>query len=253
MRFENIGDKRAVILRRGQIALFHDERGWRLPQCPGVIETEDEIFHPAEGTLAISTQCDAPEGTEYVGLRESWKLLGREEYLLAAKGAELLNWAAVTRFCSGCGSRLRRNTEISLVCPSCGREYFPQLSPAVVVLVTKGEEALLVHAANFKRPFHALVAGFVETGETLEECVAREVREETTLEIEDIRYFGSQSWPFPHQLMLGFTARWKEGEVRFADGELTSGGFFSRDALPELPTPPSLSRAIIDAWIEGKL
>ena len=141
------------------------------------------------------------------------------------------------------------------VCARAGsfREYFPQLSPAVVVLVTKGEEALLVHAANFKRPFHALVAGFVETGETLEECVAREVREETTLEIEDIRYFGSQSWPFPHQLMLGFTARWREGEVRFADGELTSGGFFRRDALPELPTPPSLSRAIIDAWIEGKL
>ena len=110
-----------------------------------------------------------------------------------------------------------------------------------------------MHADNFKRPFHALVAGFVETGETLEECVAREVREETTLEIEDIRYFGSQSWPFPHQLMLGFTARWREGEVRFADGELTSGGFFRRDALPELPTPPSLSRAIIDAWIEGKL
>ena len=122
-----------------------------------------------------------------------------------------------------------------------------------MVLVTKGEEALLVHAANFKRPFHALVAGFVEAGETLEECVAREVREETTLEIEDIRYFGSQSWPFPHQLMLGFTARWREGEVRFADGELTSGGFFRRDALPDLPTPPSLSRAIIDAWIEGKL
>ena len=139
------------------------------------------------------------------------------------------------------------------MCPSCGREYFPQLSPAVVVLVTKGEEALLVHAANFKRPFHALVAGFVETGETLEECVAREVREETTLEIEDIRYFGSQSWPFPHQLMLGFTARWREGEVRFADGELTSGGFFRRDALPELPPPASLGGAIIDAWIEGKL
>ena len=140
-----------------------------------------------------------------------------------------------------------------MICPGCGREFFPQLNPAIVVLVTKGEEALLVHAADFRRPFYALVAGFVETGETLEECVAREIREETTLEVEDIRYFGSQSWPFPHQLMLGFTARWKSGEIRFADGELTSGGFFRRENPPLLPTPPSLSRAIIDAWINREI
>ena len=121
----------------------------------------------------------------------------------------------------------------------------------MVVLVIRGREALLVHAASFRRPFYALVAGFVETGETLEQCVAREVREETTLEIDDIRYRGSQSWPFPSQLMLGFTARYRSGDLAFADGELTAGAFFSRDSLPMLPTPPSLSRALIDAWTRG--
>ena len=162
-------------------------------------------------------------------------------------------WATHSRFCPVCGTRMETQTEISRRCPACGYESWPYLSPAVLVLVTRGEEALLVHAANFRRDMHALVAGFVETGETLEECVTREVREETSLEITDVRYFASQSWPFPSQMMIGFTARWKSGEIRFADGELTSGGFFTRDAVPTLPTLPSLSRRMIDAWLAGTI
>lgn len=194
---------------------------------------------------------EIPAGLELRGLRESHALLPADDYAAASKGAELIHWHASMRYCPACGTLLRRGGPISKICPACGSEHFPSLIPAVVVLVIRGREALLVHAANFRRPFYALVAGFVETGETLEQCVAREVREETTLEIDDIRYRGSQSWPFPAQLMLGFTARYRAGEVTFADGELTSGGFFSRDSLPMLPTPPSLSRALIDAWTRG--
>ena len=147
---------------------------------------------------------------------------------------------------------MRRQSEISLICTGCGTELWPQLSPCVMVLVRKGDEALLVHAANFRRPFFGLVAGFVETGETLEECVRREVAEETGLQIENIRYAASQSWPFPAQLMIGFTADYAGGEVRFADGELTAGGFFSRDKLPMIPPPPSLARKLIDSWLTEK-
>lgn len=158
------------------------------------------------------------------------------------------------RFCGFCGAPTERFQRIGVRCKGCGKEIFPGLSPAIVVLVTRGsgsdEEALLVHAANFKRPMYALVAGFVEPGETLEQCVEREVKEETTLEIRDVRYIGSQSWPFPSQLMTGFRARYARGEISFADGELTSGGWYRRDSLPELPLPGSLSRAIIDAWVE---
>ena len=146
-------------------------------------------------------------------------------------------------------------SEISLKCESCGREIWPQLSPAMVVLVTRndGNEALLVHAANFKHAdVHALVAGFVETGESLEQCVAREVKEETSLDIGNIRYAGSQSWPFPGQLMVGFTAEYKGGEIRLADGELTSAGWFTRENHPPLPSQPSLSRRIIDLWKESQ-
>lgn len=151
---------------------------------------------------------------------------------------------------------MEKASDISLKCRDCRHEIWPQLSPAIVVLVTRdeGREALLVHAANFRRKeMYALVAGFVETGETLEECVAREIMEETTLEVADIRYAGSQSWPFPGQLMIGFTAKYAKGELCAADGELTSLGWFTRHNLPELPTPPSLSRRIIDRWIAGDL
>ncbi|MBD5358629.1 MAG: NAD(+) diphosphatase [Bacteroides sp.] len=189
-----------------------------------------------------------------IGLREAWEMFSGEDYAAAVKGAELSNWSSETRYCSRCGAHLERATEISKRCPECRMEFFPQLSPAIVVLVKRGEEALLVHARNFKRPeVMALVAGFVETGESLEECVAREIKEETDIDVTDIRYVGSQSWPFPHQMMLGFVARYAGGEIKFADHELSDGGFFTRDNVPPLPTPPSLSREIIDRWLNHEL
>lgn len=196
------------------------------------------------------------EGAEWVELRASWLRLGNAKWQKAAKAQELANFRRQNRFCSVCGAEMEESSDISLRCRGCGREIWPALSPAMVVLVTRnsGEEALLVHAANFRNPdVHALVAGFVETGESLEECVAREVREETSLEISGIRYIGSQSWPFPSQMMMGFTAEYAGGELRLADGELTSAGWFTRDSHPQLPSPPSLSRQIIDLWLTHRL
>lgn len=142
---------------------------------------------------------------------------------------------------------------ISVRCSGCGREIWPAVAPAVLVLVRRGDRALLVHARTFKRPFFGLVAGFVETAESLEECVRREVKEETTLDITGLRYFGSQPWPYPSQLMIGFVADYAGGEVRFADGELSAGNFFSRDSLPDIPLPGSLAYTMIEAWRKGVL
>ena len=192
------------------------------------------------------------DNAEWVELRESWQRLGDNLWKKAAKEQQLHNFRNTSRFCSVCGGEMTDASPISRKCKKCGREIWPSLSPAILVLVTRrgGEEALLVHAANFKRKnMYALVAGFVETGETLEECVAREIKEETSLDVSDIRYIGSQSWPFPGQMMIGFTAKYKSGQPNAADGELTSMGWFTRNNLPELPTPPSLSRKIIDLWI----
>lgn len=188
-----------------------------------------------------------------VGLRELWNYVSEEEWKKEARNAELQYFRDTHRFCGSCGTQMQPSTEISVKCPSCGREDFPYLSPAILVLIKRGEKALLVHARNFSRPMFALVAGFVETGESLEECVAREVAEETSLKIRDIKYFGSQSWPFPSQLMIAFTAEHSAGELSFADGELSDGGWFSRENPPLLPTLPSLSRRLIDAWLENKI
>ena len=118
------------------------------------------------------------------------------------------------------------------------------------MLVRRGDEALLVRSHSFKGKHHGLVAGFLEPGETLEECVAREVREETALEIGNLRYFGSQPWPYPCGVMIGFTADYVAGEIRIQEEELISAAWFHRDALPELPMKLSLARRLLDAWLE---
>ena len=186
-----------------------------------------------------------------VGLRELWNYVSEEEWKKESRDSELRYLHDPHRHCGSCGAEMRESSDISRKCTVCGREDFPNLSPAILVLVKRGEKALLVHARNFTRPMFALVAGFVETGESLEECVMREVREETSLEINNIRYFGSQSWPFPSQLMIAFTADYSSGDIIFADEELTQGGWFDRENVPLLPTLPSLSRRLIDAWLNN--
>ena len=138
----------------------------------------------------------------------------------------------------------------SYECPNCGREVYPAISTAILVLVRKGDSILLVHARNFKGRFNSLVAGFLETGETLEECVAREVKEETGLDVKNITYFGNQPWPYPSGLMVGFIADYAGGEITLQDEELSSGDFYTRDHLPELPRKLSLARKMIDWWLD---
>lgn len=224
----------------------------------GSIQLPPAMALAAEPTFAsaplVAARIDScPAGYSLMPQRQACAALSPNEYLLAAKGIELLNWDASTRFCAACGAPLQKASEISRSCPECGKEFFPPLAPAIVVLVTRGEEALLVQTRAARRPYHALVAGFVETGESLEQCVAREVEEETSLRISDIRYRGSQSWPFPGQLMVGFTAKYAGGEIFAADGELAHAAFYRRDNAPQIPPPPSLTHSIIEAWLDGRL
>ena len=135
-------------------------------------------------------------------------------------------------------------------CPNCGNELYPAISTAILALIQKEDSLLLVHARNFRGPFHSLVAGLLETGETLEECVAREVMEETGLKIKNIKYFGNQPWPYPSGLMVGFIADYESGEIKLQEEELSEGRFYTKDHLPELPRRLSLARKMIDWWIE---
>jgi NAD+ diphosphatase len=140
------------------------------------------------------------------------------------------------------------------VCPGCGALHFPRISPAVITLVHRGrDEVLLASDRRFRPGFFALVAGFVEAGETLEQAAAREIREEVGLEVDDLRYFGSQSWPFPSQLMVGFFARYRSGEIRVQEEELTEARWFHLDDLPgpgDRPAGFSIAGRLIERYLE---
>lgn len=217
--------------------------------------TSHHISPMPDGTEVYTLRIDAPVTDnpryEMCGLRKSYYKLPRQLYLKAGKCQEILYWDENTKFCGVCGAPMKMHTDISKRCVNCGKEVWPQLATAIIVLIHKDDEVLLVHANNFKGDFYGLVAGFVETGETLEEAVYREVMEETGIKIKDLSYFASQSWPYPCGLMVGFYAEYESGEIHLQRSELGDGKWFHHNDLPVIPEKLSIARKLIDHWIEG--
>lgn len=199
--------------------------------------------------IRLDTPVSGNSHFKMVPLRKSAEILSPQTYQFAGKCAELIYWDRNTKYCGVCGSPLKWQTPISKQCPECQKEWWPTLAIATIVRVERGDEILMVHANSFRGNFYGLVAGFVETGETLEECVAREVWEETHIRIKDIRYYGSQPWPYPCGLMVGFTAQYESGTLLLQKEELGGGGWFTFNNLPELPAQGSIAREMIDDWI----
>lgn len=216
-----------------------------------------------DGTEVRTVQIDDPEQIklrtagftdaefEFCPLRKSFYKLPKELYLKAGKCQEILYWDQNTKYCGVCGSPMVMHTDISKRCPNCGKEIWPELATAIIVLIHKGDDVLLVHARNFKGDFYGLVAGFVETGETLEEAVHREVMEETGITIKNLKYFGSQPWPYPCGLMVGFNAEYVDGSIHLQKSELSKGSWFRYDNLPTIPEKLSIARKLIDNWLAG--
>jgi NAD+ diphosphatase len=186
---------------------------------------------------------------EVAPLREVLGVLDDEEASLAAAARQLLQ--ATHRYCGCCGEPMTsKGDERAKVCPSCGHTAFPRMNPAVIVAVRRGDALLLGRNRRYRsRRMFSLVAGFVEVGESLEQTVRREVYEESGLEIAGITYFGSQPWPFPSTLMLGFKAAYAGGDITLHDEELIEAGWFTPDDFPEIPRPGSISRALIDDFV----
>lgn len=206
-----------------------------------------------EEHACYGVRLDAPvvgDDWQMISLRESYHVLPFALYTMAGKAREILYWDQNTRFCGVCGAPMKLRTDISKRCTNCGKEVWPSLATAIIVAVTRneGKEILLVQSKNFKKDYLGLVAGFVETGETLEQCVGREVMEETHIRVKNIRYFGSQPWPYPSGLMVGFTAEYDGGELRLQRSELNKGGWYSREKLPAVPDKLSIARRLIDYW-----
>ncbi len=234
--------------------LFKGEQLW-------VIRKEghfDYLFGeaPAGPVEAVNDECaaglsDAPPSpdAELVGVRAFFDLAPADAFGRAALARQLLHWRQTHRFCGACGSPLVRHaSERAMHCPACDLCFYPRINPVVITRVSRGDQVLLAHKASGAVPFWSVVAGFVEANESLEDAVRREIAEEVGVRVTDIRYHASQPWPFPNNLMIGFTAEYEGGELRPDGVEIAEAGWFGRDNLPPLPSRFSIARRMIDAF-----
>jgi NAD+ diphosphatase len=189
---------------------------------------------------------EAPAGWRATPLRAAMLALPEPLAALAGRAAQVLEWDRAHRFCGVCGTPTERvDAERARRCPACGQVAYPRVSPAMMVLVWREGELLLARAPRFAPGVYSALAGFVEAGESIEDCIHREVAEEVGVAVADLRYFGSQSWPFPHSLMVAYTARWAGGEIVAQADEIESARWFGLDALPGIPPRFSISGHLI--------
>lgn len=192
-----------------------------------------------------------PPGMGFENLRALFSVLEDAHFALAGRAVQLVDWDRNHRFCGRCGAATEaRSEERSRVCPACRLAAYPRIAPAVMALIRRDDEVLLARSPHFPPGMYSALAGFVEAGETLEQCVAREVEEEVGVRVSGIRYFASQPWPFPNSLMIAFVCDWVSGEIRPQDGEIEAANWFKVLHLPKLPSRISIARRLIDSVTE---
>jgi len=221
-------------------------------QYLGRLESAGALTHCFSGEVAEETP--PPPGMTYENLRALYPRLPETLFWLAGRAVQIVDWDRTHQFCGRCGSPTQNQIhDRAKVCPVCGLTNYPRLAPAIIVRVARRDEGgrriLLARAQRFPTALFSVLAGFVEPGETLEECVQREILEEVSLRVKNIRYFGSQPWPFPHSLMIAFVAEYDAGEVVVDPGELAEAHWFAADALPAIPPPPSIANRLITTWL----
>jgi len=191
-----------------------------------------------------------PENCVSLDFRQALKLMNNHDIAASNRARQMLHWNREHKFCGHCGQLTEISAvETAKVCPSCKARFYPRIMPAVIIAITKGDEILLAHNFKFKDGLYSLIAGFVEAGESLEEAVEREIYEEIRIKVKNIEYFGSQSWPFPQSLMLGFTAEYASGDIVVDGEEIADAKWFKYDNLPLIPSKGSISRKLIDSIV----
>ncbi|NCN05055.1 MAG: NAD(+) diphosphatase [Spirochaetales bacterium] len=226
------------------------------PQLSDYIYLGQWEHQPLFGLMVPKNETVDPE--QFVNLRSLFDSLGNEMFWLLGKGIHLIHWHQNSRYCGRCGNPTEWNPkEGSKTCAACGSSTYPRISPAVITAITRPDprsptitQVLLAKHKGRTTKFYGLIAGFMEPGESAEQTVVREIREETGLEVKNIRYIKSQAWPFPENLMLGFTAEYAGGTLVLQEDELEHADWFSRDNLPLLPPNISLSRYLTELVIK---
>jgi NAD+ diphosphatase len=247
------GDRLLVESQGDEVAIPR----WASTEEAGLLPVRTQFLGTLDGTPCYSGELAEevePKGTSFRPLRPLLGVLPEEMFSLAGRAFQVMDWDRTSRFCGKCGGRTDpMEGERGRVCAGCGLHFFPRVSPAVIVAVVRDGKILLAQSRRFPSAFYSVLAGFVEPGETFEECVHREIREEVGIEVENIRYFGSQPWPFPHSLMVGFTASFAGGNLVLEEKEIVQAGWFGpEEVLPlRIPRHGTIARRLIEGFLAG--
>ena len=256
-----------MILHGFRVLVYDEENQARVPQLRepseiGVTTVRHQYLgyfdHDTGPVHCFSAEAADPEfvpdGMAYLSLRRLFTRLDDAMLSLAGRAVQIVEWDRTHLFCGRCGIPVQPMPhERAKKCPDCGLTSYPRLAPAIIVAVERpgpdGQEILLAHNVRHPAGFYSVLAGFVEPGESLEECTRREIREEVGIEVKNIRYFGSQPWPFPNSLMIAFVAEYAGGEIVLEEDEIGDAGWYTPDALPPVPPPISIARQMIDSFV----
>lgn len=240
--YDNHNEDCQYLFHRDKLLVKKGERGFVIPKRKEIEELNLQIRYAQclGGYRGVNCYCgeilgDVKMDYSLVDLKTYSQGLCEEEFLVSAKALLLLDFVRNNQRCGICGSPMKMKSEDNdraMICVNCGHTVWPKTSPAIIVAVTKEDKLLLAHNKMFPKGVYSLIAGFVEMGETLEDCVRREVFEETGIKVHNIKYFGSQPWPFPNSMMIGFTAEYLDGEIKVDNDEITDARWFSKDEIP---------------------
>lgn len=243
----------------GNKLLVYDEPTVRVPNLPdlntlNLAPVRTQFLGMLDGLPCFEAELPegaiAPPGMAFCTLRELYSSVDDELFIVSSRAVQIKEWDRTHQFCGHCATPTTQlSHERAKRCPNCGLVNYPRLSPAIIVLISRGDEVLLARAPRFPHGMYSILAGFVEPGESLEQTLVREVREEVGIEVSNIRYFGSQPWPFPNSLMIGFTADYAGGEIVIDPNEISDAAWFHKHNLPQLPPPLSIARKLIDWFV----
>jgi NAD+ diphosphatase len=245
-------DKLALIKNNNAYSFLHKSDVWPVRDRP--IHAIEEREFNSYFAIEIDSQTILASDIQWLSLKEACHLLPPHYFSILSKAAQIILWDKQHQFCGFCGAKTRDEpNKLEKKCIECNAVFYSRIAPSIIVLIRKGEEILMARSPHFSPGVHALIAGFVEPGENLEEAVHREVFEEVGLKIKNLRYYNSQSWPFPNVLMLGFIADYESGDIVMQESEIESAGWYTKENLPGFPSYSfSISSQMIKAFVAGE-
>ncbi len=258
--YQNRNEDKLYLFNGDRLLVTLTESGYSLPKRSQIEKLNLEIDHSQCLGAYGGVDCfggiieDQPLGYTLVDLRTYSFGASYDDFLISSKAFLLSEFVRTNQRCGVCGSPMKMKEEDNdraMICSTCGHMVWPKTSPAIIVAVTKGDKLLLAHNKMFTNGMYSVVAGFVEMGETLEDCVRREVFEETGIRVHNIKYFGSQPWAFPNSYMMGFTAEYLGGEIKVDNDEIADANWYSREEIPGLYRKSvSISTRLIEGFLE---